>query len=84
METEWKDDALKNYYERERRWKQFGAEGKLKQLKDVNLDKERAFINTAWGDQEITGINRTTWWVQCGPYRSYSTTPQEWIMVEKK
>ena len=60
------------------------CKNKTKQLKNVNLDKERAYIKTFVGEQEITGINKSTWWVQCGPWRSWASYPQQEVRIEKR
>ena len=57
---------------------------KTKKVKDVDLKKERAFVKTFLGEQEITGINKATWWIQCGPYRSWAVTPQEEVRVKRR
>ena len=56
----------------------------LKHLKDVDLKKERAFIDTFLGEQEITGINRKDWWIRCGRWHSYACHPHELVRTEKK
>jgi len=55
-----------------------------KELKNVNLKKERAFLHTALGSYEIIEINRVDWWVYCGdPYngRGFSCTPNRTVQV---
>jgi len=55
-----------------------------KRLKNVDLKKEKAYIKTFLGEQEITGINKTDWWVHCGRFHSYACFPDEFVRIERR
>ncbi|MEW6556062.1 MAG: hypothetical protein AB1349_01755 [Elusimicrobiota bacterium] len=60
---------------------------KQKELKDVNLTEEDAYLNTAFGRMKIDRINRSDWWVTCGTgwnQRSFSCHPHEIVEVTTK
>ena len=54
-----------------------------KKLKDVDLSKETAYIDTFIGRLKIDSIDRNTWWVRAGG-RSWSASPDKEVYVEVK